>query len=259
MRKGKGIGFLLLALVVAAALLLANGLKRTGEGTPAEPYAETKLKQPDSVESALESYEDPSEQESSQEEPIPEHDIVCKADGLSEEEQEAMRADVEQVVTAYMKTVYTLDAGTANYTHTLNQMFQPSQLDTYEELNTYFLLSQLHTLSSFEDCHIAQTILKYSASEEKYLACVTGYTTTEIQNNRLAKDRYCTYFVANLMKTKDGWKFLTIHQSLVYKADGFQMVYADSSHTRFTLYGTQALCWDFTNPIGFLTDYQEAG
>lgn len=258
MGKGKGIRFLFLVLVVAA-LLLVNGLKRTGEGTPAEPYAETKLKQPDSVESALESYEDPSEQESSQEEPIPEHDIVCKADGLSEAEQEAMRTDVEQVVTTYMKTVYTFDDSTANYTHTLNQMFQPSQLDTYEELNTYFLLNQLHTLASFEDCHIAQTVLKYSASEEKYLACVTGYTTAEIQNNRLAKGRYCTYFVANLMKTKDGWKFLTIHQSLVYQADGFRMVYADCTHTRFTLYGTQVLCWDFVNPIGFLTNYQKVG
>lgn len=258
MGKGKGIRFLFLVLVVAA-LLLVNGLKRTGEGTPAEPYAETKLKQPDSAESALESYEDPSEQESSQEEPIPEHDIVCKADGLSEEEQEAMRMDVEQVVTTYMKTVYTFDDSTANYTHTLNQMFQPSQLDTYEELNTYFLLSQLHTIASFEDCHIAQTILKYSASEEKYLACVTGYTTAEIQNNRLAKGRYCTYFVANLMKTKGGWKFLTIHQSLVYQADGFRMVYADCTHTRFTLYGTQVLCWDFVNPIGFLTNYQKVG
>lgn len=258
MEKGKGIRFLFLVLVVAA-LLLVNGLKRTGEGTPAEPYAETKLKQPDSAESALESYEDPSEQESSQEEPIPEHDIVCKADGLSEEEQEAMRTDVEQVVTTYMKTVYTFDDSTANYTHTLNQMFQPSQLDTYEELNTYFLLNQLHTLASFEDCHIAQTVLKYSASEEKYLACVTGYTTAEIQNNRLAKGRYCTYFVANLMKTKDGWKFLTIHQSLVYQADGFRMVYADCTHTRFTLYGTQVLCWDFVNPIGFLTNYQKVG
>ena len=258
MGKGKGIRFLFLVLVVAA-LLLVNGLKRTGEGTPAEPYAETKLKQPDSVESALESYEDPSEQESSQEEPIPEHDIVCKADGLSEAEQEAMRTDVEQVVTTYMKTVYTFDDSTANYTHTLNQMFQPSQLDTYEELNTYFLLSQLHTIASFEDCHIAQTVLKYSASEEKYLACVTGYTTAEIQNNRLAKGRYCTYFVANLMKTKDGWKFLTIHQSLVYQADGFRMVYADCTHTRFTLYGTQVLCWDFVNPIGFLTNYQKVG
>ena len=61
------------------------------------------------------------------------------------------------------------------------------------------------------------------------------------------------------MKTKDGWKFLTIHQSLVYQADGFRMVYADCTHTRFTLYGTQVLCWDFVNPIGFLTNYQKVG